>query len=158
MHMHTHMTAPCVKDIFFNYPGNFHIFPLNCTSMSNGVCVMLVKKGDPVSLCTRHTTTPSTLPEGKHVAHWKFRNESLDLLYLYTCANRSCRSYRDTFKSGYFKDVNDSCLAINHVQNISTFVLTNVLLSNEETILSKKDVHFYVTYEGKCTSVCADCV
>ena len=121
---------------------------------------MLVKKGEPVSLCTRHTTTPSTIPQGKHVirvAYWKFRNESLDLLYLHPCANSSCGSYGDTFKSGYFKDVNDSCLAINHVQNISTFFLKNVLLSNEKAIISKIEVNFYVTYEGKCTSVCADC-
>ena len=128
--------------------------------MSGHVCVMQVKKGEPVTLCTRHTTTPSTIPQGKRVihvskTHWKMRNENGDLEYLYTCANDNCTTYRDTFAYDYLKDVNESCLTINPVQNISTFVSTNILRSNDLTLQSRRDVHFYVTYEGKSTSLCA---
>ena len=129
--------------------------------MSGRVCVMQVKKGEPVTLCTSHTTTPSTIPQGKHVihvskSHWKIRNENGDLEYLYTCANDNCTTYRNTFKYDYFKDVNESCLAIYNVKNILTFVLTYILQSNDLTLQSRTDVQFYVTYEGKCTRVCAD--
>ena len=119
---------------------------------------MHVKKGDPVTLCTRHTTTPSTIPQWKHVIHvskvyWKITKENGDLEYLYTCANDNCPTYRDTFTYDYLKDVNKSCHTISHVQNISTFVSTNILQSNDLTFQSRTDVHFYVTYEGKCSTV-----
>ena len=121
-----------------------------------------------MTLCTEHTTTPSTIPQGKHVihvskVHWKLRIENDDLYYVYTCVKDSCTPYhRDNiiFIYDYVKDVNESCVTINHVQNISTlnFVSTNILQSNDLTLQSRRDVHFYVTYEGECTSVCGLCL
>ena len=129
--------------------------------MSGRVCVIHVKKGEPVTLCTRHTTTPATIPQGKHVihvskAHWKIRNENGDPEYLYTCVNDNCTTYRNTLKYDYLQDVNESCLTINHVQNISTFISTKILQSNDLTLQSRRDIHFYLTYKGRCTSVPAD--
>ena len=50
--------------------GRLYITPVNCTSIFDRVCVKNIKRGQSVSLCISHTTTPSIIPQGKHVTEY----------------------------------------------------------------------------------------
>ena len=123
-----------------------------------------VKRGQPVTLCTSHTTTPSIIPEGKRVisvssAFWFLSIGNGDLQNFYRCfyTGGSIRRCGYSTRASYLKrytDINDSCLTIKHAQSISTFVL-KTFFPNVFNVTSQTVV-FYVTYEGKCTCVCAD--
>ena len=101
--------------------------PLNCNSMSDGVCVKHVKRGEPVTLCTRHTTIPPTIPQGKHVIrvsayHWESYIES-HRRTLYKCYNGSCKRGSSYVRDFLYSEVTNSCLTINSVQNNSKYIL-----------------------------------
>ena len=101
--------------------------PQNCNSMSDGVCVKHVKRGQSVNLCTSHTTTPSTIPQGKHVInvsayYWSLHIES-NMRTLYKCYNGSCRPGSSNVGNFHYLEVSNSCLTIKNVQNNSEYIL-----------------------------------
>ena len=91
--------------------------------MSNGICVKHVKRGQPVTLCTSQTTTPSTIPKGKHVISvsistwWVYKN--FHLIPLYTCSRESCTEVNSpgvNMNYTQYSNVSDSCLNIDNLQ------------------------------------------
>ena len=125
--------------------------------MSDGVCVKHVKRGQRVTLCTSRTTIPSTIPRGSNVlsvsgAIWKLIDTNGAITNLFT------RSRADDFygahpsslyHSTHYSNVTESCLTINSVQEISTYILRTYF--HESDVLTDTfhpDVYFYVTYEG----------
>ena len=74
-----------------------------------------------MTLCTSHTTTPSTIPKGKHVISvsrstwWVYRNPLL--ISLYTCLRESCTELNSTgVNYTQYSNVIDSCLTIDNLQ------------------------------------------
>ena len=110
-----------------------------------------VNRGQPVTLCTSHTTTPSTIPQGKHVInvfeyYWYLVIESLKH-ELYWCYNGSCSQGRSNPRDFLYSDVGDFCLTINNVQNNSKYIL-NINYIN--AISAPTDITFSVTCGGMC--------
>ena len=88
--------------------------------MSNGACVKHVKRGQSLTLCISHTTTPPEIPHGKHVisvsrSFWSRLNETGRRFRLYTCSNGSCTQYKNVNITRYSPSSN-TCLTINNVQ------------------------------------------
>ena len=80
-----------------------------------------VKRGQPVTFCTGQTTTPSTIPQGKHVISvsistwWVYKN--LHLIHLYTCSRESCTEVNSSgVNYTQYSNVSDSCLTIGNLQ------------------------------------------
>ena len=97
--------------------------------MQEGACVKHVKRGQPVILCTRHTTTPATIPQGKHALNV---SNSLWLLNyggvtktLYTCSGDSCQpgSNSSDLKYTRYSVVTANCLTVSDVQEDEIYVL-----------------------------------
>ena len=142
-----------------NYSGQLQISPLNCNSISDGVCVKHVKRGQRVTLCTTRTTIPSIIPPGGNVlgvldANWKFIDGNGALTKLYTRSS-ACHFYgahpSSLYHSTHYSDVTESCLTINSVQGISTYILTTYLHPPDvltDTFIPESVVYFYVTYGG----------
>ena len=120
--------------------------------MSHGVCVKHVNRGQPVTLCTSHTTTPSTIPQGKHVisvskSYWQLyvpgRVSSPSILY--NCSNGSCEQTNSVMNnSQLYSNVTASCLTINNVQEYGQYILA--VHFNVDDARAK--VNFSVTYGG----------
>ena len=133
------------------------ISPLNCNSMSDGVCVKHIKRGQRVTLCTSHTTIPSIIPRGRNVlrvsgAIWKLIDRNGAIKNLFTCS-RDGDFYgahpSSLYHSTHYSNVTESCLTINSAQRISMYVLRTYL--HESDVLTDTfhpDVYFYVTYGG----------
>ena len=105
------------------------MIPVNCNSISNGSCVKQVKKGQSVTLCTRHTTTPSTIPRGKHVisvsnSSWLVIHEGV-LKPLYTCSSSSCKPLSNSSDVNYtrYSTATANCLTVSDVQEEEVYVL-----------------------------------
>ena len=156
-----------------NAAGLLHISPVNCNSVSNGVCVKHVERGQPVTLCASYTTTPSTIPPGKHVIdvykyEWLIRDRENtsyksdvpfsflnqfpnDFKFLYMCSNDFCQWSRsissDENYTSYLNDSNN-CLTINRVQN-REFYRLKVVFYNQRDFITPPAIHvdFYVTYD-----------
>ena len=99
--------------------------PLNCNSMVNGMCVKHVRRGQSVTLCTSHTTTPSTIPQGKHlvgvsVLYWlqPYMEDGSNSSTYYTCGNyhRNCKPTHSIMNFTHHLDVGESCFTIDNVQ------------------------------------------
>ena len=73
-----------------------------------------------MTLCTSHTTTPSTIPQGKHVisvstSTWWVYNP--DLTQLYACLKGSCTEVNSPdVNYTQYSNVSDSCITINNLQ------------------------------------------
>ena len=154
-----------------NPAGLLHINPLNCTSVSDGVCVKRIERRQPVTLCASYVTTPSTIPPGKHVIEvykyeWLMRDlENIsdisdvllpfpnqitsDFKILYVCSNGSCQ-WSDSSDENYisYLNVSNNCLTINHVQN-SEYYRLKVVFYNQRDVITLPAIHvdFYLTYE-----------
>ena len=87
-----------------------------------------VERGQPVTLCASHTTTPSTIPHGKHVI--SVSNSSWLVLYkgvsklLYTCTGGSCKPLSNSSDVKYtrYSMVTANCLTVTDVQEDEVFV------------------------------------
>ena len=121
--------------------------------MSRGYCVRHVTRGQPVTLCIRHTTTPSTIPQGKHVlsvssSQWFIHRGALqERLY---CSKGSCtQNYSHVYYRCY-SNVSHSCLTINNAQKKKYYYSLTVYFNPWPTNLMRHRfiVHFHVTYEG----------
>ena len=128
-----------------NYTGLIEFTPLNCNSMSDGICVKHVKRGQPVTLCTRHTTIPSTIPQGKHLIglsqfYWRQANRDL----LYTCPSGSCELTQSVLNSTHYSDVSDSCFTIDNVTENRKYIL--LAYFNVNNVHS--NVNYFVTCGG----------
>ena len=150
-----------------NTAGLLHINPVNCTAVSDGVCVKSVERGQPVTLCASYTTTPSIIPQGKHVIdvykyEWSIRdggnipdmlphqNQIIsDFRILYECSNASCQ-WSDSSDDSYmsYLNVSNNCLNINRVQN-SGFYRLKVVFYNQRDVITLPATHvdFYLTYD-----------
>ena len=127
--------------------------PLNCNSMSDGICVKHVRRGQPVTLCTSHTTIPPTIPQGKHVIsvsvyYWKSYIES-HRRSLYRCSRGSCERSSSDVRDFLYSKVSNSCLTINSVLNKSKYILD--IPYNEFS--GSTNATFSVTYGGMCEHV-----
>ena len=125
--------------------------------MSGGVCVKHVKRGQRVTLCTSRTTIPSTIPRGRNVlgvsgAIWKLidRNGVITNLFTRSSVDDFYGAHPSSlYNSTHYSDVTESCLTINSVQEISTYILRTYL--HESDVLTDTfhpDIYFYVTYGG----------
>ena len=147
MHEHTKMYA---YDLHSQFAGLIKFAPLNCNSMSNGVCVKNVKRGQPVTLCASHTTTPSTIPQGKHVisvsnSYWQlYVPGRVSIPVLYNCSNGSCEQTYSGTNNAQYSDVTASCLTINKVQEYGQYILA-VHFNMDD---ARAQVIFSVTYGG----------
>ena len=110
-----------------------------------------------MTLCTRRTTIPSTIPRGRNVlgvsgAIWKLidRNGALRNLYTRSSAGDFYWAHPSSLShSTHYSDVTESCLTINSVQEISTYILSTYLHESDWlTDTFNPDVYFYVTYRG----------
>ena len=141
----------CMHMIFtLQFAGLINFTPLNCNLMSNGVCVKHVNRGEPVTLCTSHTTTPSTIPQGKHVisvskSYWQlYVPGRVSIPVLYNCSNGSCEQTYSVTNNSQYSDVTASCLTINNVQENSQYILA-VHFNMDD---ARTEVNFSVTYGG----------
>ena len=126
----TDVNINCVL-ICCNYAGLLiNIAPLNCNSMSQGACVINIKREQPVTLCTTIPTAPSVIPPGKHIvrlheSHWLTYSSPANgtglfttpAICLYKCLNGSCHPCTTSKNVNFtnYSDVNDSCLTIKYV-------------------------------------------
>ena len=122
--------------------------------MSDGVCVKHVKRGQPVTLCTSHTTTPSTIPDGKHVFdvmvyYWLVDTDGQRHV-LYWCDSSSCVQGPSDAKDFLYSDVSNSCLTIKNVQNDKKYIL-NIQYNGIDV---QTNAIFSVTCGGMCKHVC----
>ena len=118
--------------------------------MSGGVCVKHVQRGQPVTLCTSYTTTPSTIPQGKHVvsvsySYWQlYVPNRVSFPILYNCSNGSCEQTHSNMDYVQYSDVTASCLTIDNVQEYSEYILA--VYFNMGDVKSR--VNFSVTHGG----------
>ena len=88
-----------------------------------------VKRGQPVTICTSHTTTPSTIPKGKYVI--SVSNSSWLVIYkgvsklLYTCTGGSCKPLSNSSDVNYsrYSMVTTTCLNVTGAQEDEVYVL-----------------------------------
>ena len=163
-----------------NAAGLSHLNPLHCTSLSDGVCVKSVERGQPVTLCASNTTTPSTIPHGKHVmdvyrSEWLIRerdnishisNESdvlqsyhkqtSDFKTLYVCSNGSCQWSNSSIENYMdYLNVSNNCLTINGVQKNKFYRLAVVFNDRNGINFVPAYVDFYLTNnKGMLSLVC----
>ena len=129
--------------------GLLNFTPLDCDSMSRGYCVRHVTRGLPVILCTRHTTTPSTIPQGKHVisvssSQW-FIYTGRERLY---CEKGSCPQNYSHLNYRCHSNISHSCLTINNAQKNKYHYYLSVYFNPPTLKMYRSTVHFQVTYEG----------
>ena len=134
----------------YSFLGLLDITPLNCDSMPRGNCVRHVKRGQPVTLCASHTTTPSTIPHGKHVvsvssALWLTHTGGWQRLY---CSNGSCTQNYSHLNYRCHSNVSHSCLTINNAKKKEYSYSLTVYFNPTNLMRYRSFVHFHVTYEG----------
>ena len=115
--------------------------------MSNGACVKHVKRGQSLTLCTSHITTPSVIPYGKYVisvsrSFWSRLNETGRRLRLYTCSNESCTQYHNVNTTRY-SPVSNTCLTINNVQENEEYLYDAI-----GTKFGSVSIFFRISLEG----------
>ena len=126
------------------------MIPLDCNSIQEGVCMKHVKRGQPVILCTKLTTTPSTIPLGKHVisvlySSWLINHRGVSKT-LYTCSRGSCKPLTNSSDVDYTRySVTASCLTVTDLQEEEVYVL-KVYFSPITSHVS--NVSFHVNYNG----------
>ena len=125
-----------------------------------------------MTLCASYTTTPSTIPPGKHVIdvykyEWLIRDrenilDRSDVLFPYyrnqitndfkilsMCSNGSCQwsNSSDENHASYLNDSNN-CLTINRVQN-REFYRLKVVFYNGRDVITPPAIHvdFYLPYD-----------
>ena len=143
--------------LFLNTAGLLRINPVNCTAVSDGVCVKSVERGQPVTLCVNYTTIPSTIPQGKHVLdvykyEWSIRDRDISFVtsnfrILYECSNGSCQWF-DSSNENYtsYFNVSNNCLTINRVRKNEFYRLKVVFFNQKDVItLPATHVDFYLT-------------
>ena len=145
---------------FLNCIGLLNITALNCTSkLNDGTCVITAKRGQPVTFCIGQSTTPSTIPQGKHAISF---NESYwsvvslkPLVFsipIYRCKNGYCEktSHISILIYIYFSKVSDSCLTVSIEGGVTIFDLLYELIVNYNTVgaihLPPRGEKFYVAY------------
>ena len=132
-------------------PGLLNITPLNCDSISHDRCVKYVKRGQQrVSLCTRHTTTPSDITRGKHAISvtrslWFIVDKKGSQIPLYTCFEGSCIQNSSNLNYTRYSAVSDSCLTIDDVQENEGYVFS---ANFHPTYVTRVVILFQVTLEG----------
>ena len=131
-------------------PGLLNINPLNCDSISHDHWVKYVKRGQPVTLCTIQTTTPSKIPQEKHVISvtgslWFVVDKKGSKILLYTCFEGSCIQNSSSLNYTRYSAVNDSCLTIDDVQEYERYVFS---ANFHPSYVTKVDIIFQVTHEG----------
>ena len=130
------------------------MIPVNCNSTSERSCVKQVERGKPVTLCTSHTTTPSIIPEGKHVI--SVSNSSWLVICkgvskpLFTCSRGSCKPLSNSSDVNYtrYSMVTANCLTVTDVQEDEVFV-SNVHFF--PITPSVTNVSFNIKYTGELT-------
>ena len=90
-----------------NFLGLLRITPVNCTSGFHGICVKNIKRGQSVALCISRTTTPSVIPQGKHVTT-EYQSEWSRIITDTDGSLKRGDDSRDLF--------NDSCYTISALQ------------------------------------------
>ena len=141
----------CVT-LFKLFTGLLNMTPLNCDIMQEGVCMKYVKRGQPVLLCTKDTTMPSKIPQGKHALSisnsvWMVNNRGVSKT-LYTCSRDSCQLGSNFSDVNYtrYSVVTAKCLAVADVQEDEVYVLKvyyNPLTSHVS------NVSFHMNYDGE---------
>ena len=140
------------SDQRYLYPisGLLNITPLDCDSMSHGKCVRHVTRGRPVQLCSSHITTPSTIPQGKHVlrvssAYWSIHTGGWQRLY---CSNGSCTQNYSHLNYRCHSNISHSCLTINNAQKNAYSYSLSVYFNPPTLKMYRSIVYFHMTYEG----------
>ena len=116
--------------------------------------MMHVKREQPVNLCTKFTTTPSTIPQGKHVI--SVANSSWLVTYrgvsktLYTCSRGSCKPWPNSSDVNYtrYSVDTDNCLTITDVKGGEVYVLKVYFIPITQP---GANVSFYLEYDGECS-------
>ena len=128
-----------------------NITPLDCDSKSEGVCVKHVKRGQPVTLCTKYTTTPSTISSRENVivisnSLWLVNDGGVPNT-LYSCSRGSCKAWFNSSHVNHtrYSAVTANCLTINDVEEDEVYVL-KAYFSPITTHVSK--VSFHMIYNG----------
>ena len=144
--------------LIFNCIGLLNFTTLNCISkLNDGTCVINTQRGQPVTLCISQFTTPSTIPQGKHVigvdeSYWfKVYFKALSTP-IYRCKNGYCE---ETLNNSiplynYFSNVSDYCLTISIEVGITIYGSHYELIVSYNTIgaiqLPSRGEKFYVGY------------
>ena len=107
-----------------------------------------------MTLCTSHTTTPSTIPQGKHffsvmVYYWLVDTDG-QRHALYWCDSSSCVPGPSDTKDFLYSDVSNSCLTIKNVQDDKKYIL-NIQYNGIDV---QTNAIFSVTCGGMCKHVC----
>ena len=103
-----------------------------------------------MTLCTTHTTTPSQIPQGKHVISvtrsvWFVVDKKGMQSPLYTCFNGSCIQNSSNLNYTRYSAVKDSCLTIVDVQENEGYVFSAHF---HPTYVKEVTIEFKVTHEG----------
>ena len=139
-------------DQMYLYPfsGLLNLTPLDCNYMSDGYCVRHVTKGQPVTLCTSHTTTPSTIPQGKHVLNVSSSSWLIDYrgMQRVQCSNGFCPQNYSHLNYRCHSNFSHSCLTINNAQKKEYYYSLRVSFDPPNLKMYSSIIHFHVTYEG----------
>ena len=114
--------------------GLLHITPVNCMSGFNGICVKNIKRGQSATLCISRTTTPSVIPQGKHVTteyQPKWSRIFID-------RDGSLRTIAD-----YPGIVNDSCYTINNLQGDEGVLFNANVRPDDDMTVQRKEALQY---------------
>ena len=146
--------------LIFNCIGLLNITSLNCISkLTDGTCVINTQRGQPVTLCISQFTTPSTIPQGKHVigvdeSYWSvvYVGPLVLSFPIYKCKNGYCEETLNNSLPfyNYFSNVSNSCLTISIEEKITIYELYYELIVSYNTIgaiqLPSRGEKFYVAY------------
>ena len=129
MHTCTH-THTCLKS-FPLIPGYLKAIPSNCRAISDDYfCMMYVKRGQSVTLCTSFISVPSTIPQGKHAfsvskSQWLIYKNTQSgpiPIPLYNCSRESCtQGNSPNVNYTHYSNVTDSCLTIDNLQETEEY-------------------------------------
>ena len=122
------------------------------------------KEDKPVTLCTSHTTTPSTIPKGKHVISvsrstwWVYSNPLL--ISLYTCLRESCTELNSPgVNYTQYSNVSDFCLTINNLQkNEERYFLVTHYHPGPKYVLRVLSKSVFDVSSGGYVCICVECI
>ena len=142
-------------DQMYLYPfsGLSNITPLDCDSMFRGYCVRHFTRGQPAELCSRYTTTPSKIPQGKHVlsvstSHWSIMNTQTRRWQRLYCLNGSHSLNYSHINYRCHSNVSHSCLTINNAQKNEYSYSFTIYFNPPNFKMFRSIVHFRATYDG----------
>ena len=105
-----------------------------------------------MTLCTSNTTTPSTIPQGRHhigvsVMYWlqPYTKSGLNGSIFYTCRSGACKPTHSILNFTHHLDVSDSCFTIDNVQKNSDYRFLVYFNMN----VAEAMVNFLIISEGK---------